>query len=241
MRLATQYINTSTAIIFLLLSSVGKAASLRVSPTTLELTAPESTATLNLGNESGRPVKVQIRVFSWTQEDYAERLVSTTDVVASPPAIVLPANSTYLIRVVRVKKAPIVAEESYRVVIDELPEPIHKQAGKVNLVVRHSVPVFFRNPNIKPSRVSWRLESQNERILLTAVNNGEGHLRLSNLKLSQGGRHLGELNGLVGYVLGGAMMQWPVSSQMTLTNEASMLRVYTQTGPLEANVTTRKH
>ncbi len=41
------------------------------------------------------------------------------------------------------------AEESYRVLVDELPDPSRKKAGTVALVLRYSVPVFFRNPDAK--------------------------------------------------------------------------------------------
>jgi len=188
----------------------GNAASLRVAPTNLELVAPDSAATLTLRNEDTRPINVQIRVLHWTQIDGIERLDPTTDVVASPPLTTLGSNANYTVRVVRVQKTPVVDEESYRLLVDELPDPSRRLPGGVNFVLRYSIPVFVASPNVSPPHVAWTLQSIGKGAVLTAKNTGGRHLRIADLRLTNSGKTLTAKAGLVGYVLGGAIMSWPV-------------------------------
>lgn len=224
------------AALLLLCVSLSVAASLRVAPTNLELIAPDSAAVLNLHNDAKRPINVQIRVFRWRQVDGVEQLEPTSVVVASPPSTQLGPNADYVVRVVRVNKAPVGTEESYRLLVDELPDPSRRKAGTVTLVLRYSVPVFFRNPDAKAPDVAFSVSRARDGLVLTARNNGESRLRLSNLNLTQGGERLGSRSGLVGYVLGGATMQWPIGSGKSLSGSSVTLKAQSDFGPFDAPV-----
>lgn len=228
------------ATVFLLLWSLAAdAASLRVAPTTVELLAPDSAAVFNLRNEAKRPLNVQIRVFRWSQEGGVEQLTPTSDVVASPPSARLAANADYVIRVVRVAKKPVRSEESYRIVVDELPDPSRRKAGTVALVVRHVLPVFFRNPDAPGAEVTWSLARSGGTLVLVAKNTGGSRLRLSDVSLTQGGKSVGGRKGLVGYVLGGATMQWPIGKAARLSGGAVTLSAQSHSGPISAKVSAR--
>jgi fimbrial chaperone protein len=227
--------------LILLCAGVSHAASLRVAPTNLELIAPDSAAVLNLSNDAKRPIHVQIRVFEWSQVDGIEQLKPTSDVVASPPSTKLGANAQYVVRVVRVSKAPVRAEESYRIIIDELPDPSRRKAGTVSLALRYSVPVFFRNPDAAAPKVAWSVSRNGGGLVLTASNTGESRFRLSNLTLTQNGKKLGNRSGLVGYVLGGATMQWPIGNGKSLSAGSVTLKAQSDFGPFDAKVAVKGH
>jgi fimbrial chaperone protein len=222
--------------LFFLSASYANAASLRVAPTNLELIAPDSAATLNLTNEANRPINIQVRVFKWSQVNGVEQLEPTSDVVASPPSAKMQASADYVVRVVRVSKAPVRKEESYRVIVDELPDPSRAKSGTVTLVVRYSVPVFFRNPDASAPNVAWNLTRSGGSLMLTARNNGDSRFRLSNVVLKQGETKIGSKSGLVGYVLGGATMQWPIGSAKSLSGNAVTLQGLSDFGPFDAKV-----
>ncbi|TDW20214.1 fimbrial chaperone protein [Rhizobium azibense] len=228
-----------TALLSLTMSSAN-AASLRVAPTNLDLVAPDSAAVLNLTNDGDHPINVQVRVFKWSQTDGAEQLEPTTDVVASPPATKMGPNAEYVVRVVRTSKAPVRKEETYRVIVDELPDPSRAKAGTVTLIMRHSVPVFFRNPDAKAPDVSWNLTRRGGSLFLTGKNNGDSRFRLSNVTLKQGATKVGGRSGLVGYVLGGATMQWPVGSGKSLSSGSVTLQGQSDLGPFDANIAVKK-
>jgi fimbrial chaperone protein len=186
------------------------AASLRVSPVTLEARGGARATSITLVNDEKRPLNVQVRVFKWTQADGADRLEPTTDVVASPPAVTLAPGAEYVVRVVRTSRAPMTGEESYRLFVDELPDPAAARAGQIAIVMRHSLPVFFSDPTAEP-RVSWRVERTPQGQVLVARNSGGRRLRIADLELKDtAGAVVHRRAGLSGYVLAGSEMRWPL-------------------------------
>ena len=229
--------------VFVLLGSTGtNAASLRVAPTTIDLVAPDSATTLTLRNEDSHSIDVQIRIFRWSQVGGAERLEPTTDVVASPPFTRLAPNSDYVVRIVRVTKAPVVGEESYRLLADELPDPSRHRPGAVNFILRYSIPVFFTSPDASSPDVSWNLQPGGNAVLLTAKNNGARHLRIADLKLTVAGDTIANRIGLVGYVLGRANMRWPMpSSGSSVSGHSVVLSAQSDSGAINELVSTQSH
>ncbi|GAK72895.1 putative fimbrial chaperone [Agrobacterium rubi TR3 = NBRC 13261] len=191
--------------------SPSHAASLRVAPVVLDLTAPTASSSLRIWNDAQNPINVQVRVFRWTQQNGADVYTPVSDVVASPPMTQLKPGAENLVRIVRLSKKVVKAEESYRVIVDELPSPTNRQTGMVNLVIRHSIPVFFSAPSITDAQPIWSVTPQADGYRVSVSNKGAKRLRIANLKLSVGsGKAVAEHSGLVGYVLGDSVATWVV-------------------------------
>jgi fimbrial chaperone protein len=188
------------------------AATLSVSPLLIDRTAPASAATLTLSNAGTRPINVQIRVFRWEQAGETDHLVPTRDVVVSPPMMSLAPGVDYTVRIVRLTKAPVSGEESYRILVDELPAPAGaNNQPSVAFVVRYSIPAFFRAPAAAGPQVVARADYRRHRLQLTASNHGQTRVKLSRATLiDSAGRRFVLSQGLLGYVLAGATMQWSV-------------------------------
>ena len=146
-----------TATLLLGASNLASAGSLQVEPVLVDVTAPGAASTLTLRNEGATPINAQIRVFRWSLVDGQEKLEPTDDVVASPPSVTLTPKGQYTARVVRVSKQPVTGEESYRLLVDQLPDLSQQKNGAVNLLVRYSIPVFFGAPDKKSPTVAWSL------------------------------------------------------------------------------------
>src|SRR2546425_2088988 len=180
-----------------------QAASLQVSPVSIEVPAPGAAATLKLRNEGTNPLNAQIRVFRWIQVNGEEKLEPTDDVVASPPITNLAPKTDYTVRLVRVTRRPVTNGESYRLLVDELPDPTTQRNRVVTLVLRYSIPVFFYPRDPAEAKLTWAVEQRNGRAYVSATNSGDRHVRVSTLKLSDGnGSAVSFGNGLTGYVLG---------------------------------------
>jgi fimbrial chaperone protein len=185
------------------------AAQLSIDPILLEMNAPSATGTLKLRNDENVDVTAQTRVFRWTQVDGVEKLEPTTDVVSSPPAVVLAPTIDYVVRIVRVSKEPVHGEESYRVLVDQLPGNPRQSNPTVRLLIRQLIPVFFRAQQISVPNVSWSLSHKGDNLFLNAANAGDERLRLASLRLQDAsGTTISFGNGLVGYVLGHSSMSW---------------------------------
>jgi fimbrial chaperone protein len=187
-----------------LAAAPAEAASLQVTPILVDVAADTAAATtVTLKNGSNKPVNTQLRVFRWTQVNGQDQYAETTDVAVSPPMVTMRPNGEYVIRVVRTNRAPIRGEESYRLVADELPDPEAKKAGTINLLVRHSVPVFFRSTAATQPNVTWNIAKRGGRIVVEGHNSGDRRVRVARLKADDGaGNTLNYGDGLNGYVLG---------------------------------------
>jgi fimbrial chaperone protein len=203
MSIKSSFIRASLTALFASPCAMSQAASLQVAPVLVEVPAPGAAATLKLRNEGNRPLNAQIRIFQWTQVDGVDTLTPTNDVAASPPLASLRPNTDYTVRIVRTNKAPAAKEESYRLLIDELPERAAGQAVSVNIALRYSIPVFFTAPGGAPPKLNWEIQQRANKPVIVANNAGDRRIRLSRLKLTDargGVANFGD--GLAGYVLG---------------------------------------
>ena len=189
-------------------SGVAEAASLQVAPVLLEVPATGSTSTLTLRNEGARSLDAQIRVFKWTQDHGTEHLEPTDDVVASPPEATLASRTDYTVRVVRNSSTPVTGEEAYRLVVDELPDPLREKNGSVVVVVRHAVPLFFMPEEPETPRLRWSTDVRNGKICVTVTNDGGRRMRISNMTISNGAKSVSFGAGLIGYALAKSSMTW---------------------------------
>jgi fimbrial chaperone protein len=188
---------------------ISLAAQLHVEPVLLELSAPVAAGVLTLRNDDDIEAVVQTRVVRWSQSNGGDQLEPATDVVASPPAVTLAPHTDYVVRIVRVSKQPVRDEESYRVIVDQLPSALRRQNRSVNVLIRQSIPVFFRERDLRPASVSWTVRHEASKLVLTASNAGNEHLRIASLRLrNSAGVTISYGNGLAGYVLGQSSRSW---------------------------------
>ena len=218
--------------------SAAAAGSLRVAPILLEVPAPGATTTLNLRNEGNRNLHVQIRVFRWTGTQSEPVLEPTSDVVVSPPAATLTPGTEYVVRVVRVTRQPVAGEESYRVLVDELPDPADGRANTVRFAFRYSIPAFFAAASAAPADVSWSMAVTGRNAVLTATNSGGRRARLANLKVIDGnGTALIQRPGLFGYALGKSVTAWTLlAAGKTAPRGPLRLVAESETGAIHAVV-----
>ena len=212
-----------------------RAGSLQVEPVSIDVAAPGAAATVTLRNEGAAPINVQIRLMHWSQVDGKENLEPTDDVVASPPAVTLAPKTNYVARVVRVTKRPISGEESYRVLIDQLPAPTQQRGNAVNLLVRYSIPVFFGASDRRDPAVAWAAAVSGNKIKVTARNEGDRRIRIAALNIRDAkGKTVSFGKGLVGYVLGKSSMDWTVPARGIAANGAVSVSAQSDTGPVDA-------
>jgi len=224
-----------TATLALAAHAPAKAGSLQVEPVLVDVIAPGAASTVTLRNEGTAPIDAQIRVYRWTLVDGQEKLEPTDDVVASPPSVTLTPKGQYIARIVRVSKQPVTAEESYRLMVDQLPDLAQQKNGAVNLLVRYSIPVFFGVANKKNPTVAWSVAVKGDKLTVTARNNGDRRLRISALSLRDAsGRSISLGTGLAGYALGQSAKSWTVPSRGFSTNGPASVSAQSDGGPIQA-------
>lgn len=192
------------------------AASLQVAPISVAFSPQEKAKEIWLTNTSERPIRAQTRVLIWSQVAGQDQVNPTRDLVASPSITEIKAGEQQLIRIIRIAPQNIAVEQTYRLLIDELPSSAQADAQTgLQLLLQYSIPVFIQPTDSIAMRNGLTLlnqvnfQYQNQQLIVT--NNAKSHIRISELTyINPNGERIPLINGLVGYALAGQSMRWDI-------------------------------
>ena len=192
------------------------AASLQVAPISVAFSPQEKAKEIWLTNTSERPIRAQTRVLIWSQVAGQDQVNPTRDLVASPSITEIKAGEQQLIRIIRIASQNTTVEQTYRLLIDELPSSAQADAQTgLQLLLQYSIPVFIqptdsiamRNGLTLLNQVNFQYQNQQ----LIVKNNAKSHIRISELTyINPNGERIPLINGLVGYALAGQSMRWDI-------------------------------
>ncbi|MBY8964867.1 molecular chaperone [Algiphilus sp. NNCM1] len=211
------------------------ASSLAVSPTALAFAPNEVAKGLVLHNRGNEAFRAQVRVFVWDQPDGNDRLEPTDQLVASPPFVTIPPGAQHFVRIVR-RQAPSggdSAEESYRLLVDELPASDEAPppnavrsapSAGLRFLLRYSIPVFVNTPPASHPELTWATAGVADDMLRFAVTNTSAtRAQIADVRVqSPDGSTVNTLDGLVGYVLPGVTRIWSIPWRSSATTPAEI-------------------
>jgi fimbrial chaperone protein len=185
------------------------AATLQISPVLVDL-APQQAATgIMLRNPGTTPIYGQVRVYAWDQAQGDDVLTPTTEIQASPPIIQVPSKGEQLVRLVRSGNDLAPLQKSYRLVIDEIPDP------STPLRMRYSVPVFVAGATPEPTpELAWRVTRAGKEWILRLDNTGTRYAQVASLQIVGGAdAQVAKVDGLLGYALAQRQREWRIPAR----------------------------
>ena len=201
-------------------ASAQQPGSLLIWPVNPVIEGDARAAALWLENPGQSPITLQVRIFAWAQQAGENVYAPQNDVDGTPPIVSIAPGERQLIRLTRTTAAPEVAEKPYRIVVDEVPTGTAAAApgASVRFRMRYSLPLFSharpgdaKVPPAAPAPLtSWRTPTDAEGRYLEIRNAGGGHARLTDVSFIAGAKQSPIAKGLLGYVLPGASMRWPL-------------------------------
>ena len=203
------WLGTAGCLCLSLLFARALAADLRVNPTTLVMAIDEHDAEISFSNLGDTPLRAQVRLYRWTQQQGQDRLIATQDLAVSPPRLEIPPHTQHTVRLVRLKDVAGPAEISYRIVVSEFPGEPEDAGGKS--LVRYSAPIFLApaGGSVTVHQLTAQVSQLGGRTLLRIDNHGTRHARLADLGfVAADGRHHWVAKNLAGYVLPGQYRHW---------------------------------
>ncbi len=225
------------AALILAFGEESQAESIQVSPISVEINEPSLSSTITLKTDAKKPRVAQLRVMRWSQVDGKEVLEATDDVVASPPFATLASNTSYTVRIVHQSAAPVLKEENYRLLIDQLPDEQSSKKNVIGIAIRYSLPIFVRPANGGKAVLEWDAELVDGAVKLTAINSGNRGAKLTDLKISDGRSFVRfGTNGAAGYILPGQSMSWKKPAPKGFNAGAVKISARNETETINAQV-----
>ncbi len=151
-RTALGVVRAHLAKVMLIALSVGglawtgetRAAQFTLAPTRVHLAAGQVAQTLVLGNEDARDVSFELTFEHWRMDAAGQWVLEPSDdLIVHPQIVTVPARSKAVIRVGTLR-TQLIAEEAYRIQMQELPGERDVQGAAVAMLTRISVPVFVQ-------------------------------------------------------------------------------------------------
>lgn len=229
------FLRSLLAVSTIALSAVSaQATSLSISPVSIEVAAPGATSRVTLENNGTELVSAQVRVFKWVQKNGKDELMPTRDVVASPPVIKIQPGKKNVVRIVRVGKAPVAGEETYRLLVSEIPTPAQAANKAVTFAIQYSVPVFFVSKRGNEA-LTWTARMSKGNLVVEAVNGGSRRSKLVNMKIGvPDGKSITVAEGLAGYVLPDSSKVWVARPKTLKSGSKITITAQTEQGPVNA-------
>ena len=193
-------------------ASVPGMARLNIAPLRLELDASKPAATLMLTNTSERPVPVQTRLFAWSQDGGEDRFAPSSALTISPSIISIPPGATQIVRLLRTGAASP-GEKSFRLAVDQLPDPTLAQSGSAEARLRFTIPVFLDRDTAAPAQLGWRVGPSGVEV----SNAGGSTARIVAIEVKDAaGKEVPVQRNSLRYVLGSSAIAWPLANACSL-------------------------
>lgn len=131
-------------------------------------------------------------------------------------------HASYNIRVVRLMPTAVSQEESYRILIDELPKPVdsRKVGQGLNVLLRSSLPLFITNPDAI-AEIHWSIQQENNNSYLVLQNTGGRHVLMGSLVINDTMTHMSypiQVNTVNGYILAKQMRSYAIGKSINPSN-----------------------
>ena len=189
---------------FLFLPGLASAYTFSVSPIRVFFEPNQKTTLITIGNDDETPLKLQIKLVSWTQGPDGKDIYSDSDeLIYYPRSMTLGPNESRVVRL-GIKTPAQERERSYRLQIEDVPGdvPPAAQGPAVKFRYRFSIPIFL--PPQVPKRVAEieNLTVKGGNIQLQVANRGSQHVRFDRITVKTAAGF--SMDAEVWYVLPGA-------------------------------------
>lgn len=215
------------------------AKGLTIWPLIAELPPGSKAVAIYLDNQSDSAQQLQIRVKHWQQLQHKDQFSDQQTVLVSPPFVSIEPRQRQLVRLVylNAEQVPVMAaEQSYRVLIDDMTAVNHNAGSQVHIRMRYSLPLFVGRPAEIPAtddaqsfNAYWQNKIQASIQLMPdgtskfrLQNNAPSHLRLSQVQLIADDQPQWSAgDGLFSYLLANTELSWNLGAAPALQKSVS--------------------
>jgi fimbrial chaperone protein len=179
----------AVAVAVLLAPRAASASNFTVTPTEVNLSASATSALVTLRNGSKLPLRFEITLFTWSEDERGKmELKPSTDVTFFPKLVELAAGASRNVRIGINAATARDVEQSYRIFVEELPDQsAPRAANAVAIRTKIGIPVFVRPAKPARSAVIDSVSVAGGKVLTRVRNTGNLHISVDTISVKGSG------------------------------------------------------
>jgi len=214
-----------------------QAGSYTVNPVRIELSTRQLRTTIQIQNLGEEPATIQAHIAAWNANGAEEILSDNDDILLNPPIFKVAGGHTQFLRLGLRHPQPDTREETYRLILEEVPPPPKAGFVGINTLLKISVPIFIK-PRVSSPQLAWTLQRTSDRELrLSVENRGNAHVQIRKLAVTASGvSEPGFAQNTATYVLQNARKEWVIHNGQLAGAVQLLLQAQTDSGDLREDL-----
>lgn len=199
------------ATLVLLAGTAAAEGQFQVEPTRVDLSTKAPAGAVIVTNHGHTPLRLEAKAFRWTDDvDGAAQLTPATEIVIRPSLVEVPPGASKTLRV-GTTALSAATEGTFRVFIEELPDPKAQKRGQITVLTRIGVPIFLA-PQRGASQLASTVALDGDHAVVSVKNSGTAHVKLMGVKVTamHAGARRWQHQAAGWYVLAGAERRFAV-------------------------------
>jgi fimbrial chaperone protein len=173
---------TVFSLVSLFLAASSLAGEWKVSPIRIDLDKQTKHGVLNIVNEGVEKLNVQMKAMEWTQDAEGKDVYTDTeDIIFFPKLMTIEKQEERVLRA-GIKIPAVAKEKTYRLFVEEIPEPKGSEGVNVAIAIRFGVPIFVKPLKVEAKGEIEKVEFSKGVVTAAIKNTGNIHFMINAVK-----------------------------------------------------------
>lgn len=139
-----RWIVTGVLMILLACPSGARSGEWRVTPIRLDFGKEAKSGVITVINEAAEKLQIQLKALEWTQDaEGKDHYSETNDILYFPRILIFDKAEERIVRA-GIRMPAVAREKTYRLFLEEIPEPAKAEGVNIAIAIRFGVPVFIK-------------------------------------------------------------------------------------------------
>jgi len=170
-------------LVIMLFPSYSFAGEWKVTPIRIELDKNAKSGVVTIVNEGTEKLNVQMKAFEWTQDAEGKDVYTETeDIIFFPKIMTIEKQEERILRA-GIKIPAVAKEKTYRLFVEEIPEPKKSEGVNIAIAIRFGVPIFVKPLKVEAKGEVQKVELSKAVVSAIVKNTGNVHFMINSVSV----------------------------------------------------------